>query len=320
MIRSFDLEKAKFDVALPANAPARLAPPPATDAGTWWQVGGATWVQALPRRSVQVKKPEENLFAQIRFLADEPGLASDLSEGWVWAVEETKALASDMVLGIRRQLDASVPALPFRANSLPPPDPQLAWPDGVPGRTGVHWRRRLEESAALASYLGQVEGDASERRDREPARVSGVAGRLIRHVSAIPRTAETRISLSWKSGDNPILSWDQRGNPELLWGVCELTFSELSRKVVTTRLPPEQADRQRRLGSCRHLFAMASAVEAATGGLSVPLQLRYRTACDRSVTANFTIAPGHWGFELPQMVLGARQGQMPEGVSFLFTG
>lgn len=320
MIAGDNLGQALFDVTFEANAAARLAPPPAADARSWWRLGSATWVRALPVQSVQVQKPDETRFTQVRFRANGPGLEADENADWGWAADAVKGLAAELVLGLLRQLDASVPALPARARPLPPDEPQLDWPGDGPGDPEARRRRRIAGSVALADYLGRVAVQTAEGDGPDPGPASGLAGRLIRHLSAIPRPAETRLSLSWNADEDPILSWDQRGNPELLWGASVLSYSDLIRKAVVETLPPEEAEERCRLGAWGHLLAMASGVEAATGGLSVPLRLRYRTVGDRPAIAFFTIAPGQWGFDLARMVLAAGQRQVPDGLYFQILG
>ena len=313
------LSRARFRVTLPANAPARLAPPPEDDGGPWWRIGGATWVRALPKRSVLVQKPDDVRSILVRFRSDGPGLEMDEDAGWVRNSDAVKGLAAELVEGILRQFDASVPALPTIAQPLPPTEPQLDWPDGAPGLPEARRWHRLAGSVALAEYLDRVARDEGGDRPAAAAPTKDVANRLVHHLSAIPRPAEARMSLSWEGDGGPVLSWDQTGNPELLWRARALSWGQRSCNVVVTRLPPEEADGQRRLGVWAHLLAMATAVESATGGVGVPLRLRYRTVGDRPVTATFTISPAQWGFELPRLVQVAGQGQVPGGLRLRIT-
>lgn len=317
MIDGQDLGRALFDVTLEPNAAARLAPPPESGLGNWWKLGGATWIRVLPKQSVQVQKPDEAQLVEVRFRADGPGLEADENADWVWAEDAVKGLAAELILGILRQLDAAVPALPARARSLSPEDPQLDWPRSGVSHPEDRRRRRLARSVSLADYLGRIDQTAGEVAAADPEQSYDLADRLIRHLSAIPRPAEARIFLSWNAPeDDPVLSWEQKGDPELLWGASELSYDELSRNVAAARLPPEEAGIRCRLGACGHLFAMGSAVEAATGGLAVPIRLRYRTVGARPVTATLTVAPSQWGFDIPRMVQAVGQGQIPDGLGF----
>lgn len=319
MIDADALAAARFDVTLAADAAARLTPPPEMDDEIWWQIGDATWLRALPHRSVQIREPGEGQSTTVRFRRDGPGLEADRDADPVWAADAVKGLAAELVEGLLRQLDASVPALPSRAPPLPPAEPQLDWPGGAPGRPEARRRRRLAASAALSDYLGRVgQGEAGTVPAGASAR--DLSERLIRHLSAIPRPAETRLSLSSEAGGGPVLSWTQPGNPELLWGAAEVCWNGMSRSVGVARLPPGQADEKCRLGAWAHLLAMATAVEAATGGVAVPLRLHFGTEGDRPVTATFTILPSHWGFDLPRLVQAAGQGRVPEAFRFCIKG
>jgi hypothetical protein len=311
-----DLRRAMFAVTLPANAPARLAPPSEAGTGTWWQVGEATWVRALPRKSVQVQKLDDTSVAEVCLRADRPGLATDHEQDWVWAEDATKALAAVLLVGIMGHLDASVPALPARAKPTPPDDPQLGWPGGGSGLPDARRRHRLAGSKALSDYLGRVESWAGSGCDPDPHPYGGLAGRLIRHLSAIPRPADMALSLEWDGTNPPVLSWHQKGNPDLLWGASELSFGDLSGLVGTARLSPEDAIERCRLGAWGHLLAMATAVEAATGGLRVPLQLWFCTEGDQPVTAGVTVDSSLWGFEIVRLVRSAAEGYIPETFTF----
>jgi hypothetical protein len=61
---------------------------------------------------------------------------------------------------------------------------------------------------------------------------------------------------------------------------------------------------------------MATAVEAATGGLSVPLQFRFCTEGDQPVTAGVTVDSSLWGFEIVRLVRSAVEGYIPETFTF----
>jgi hypothetical protein len=309
-----DLRRAMFAVTLPANAPARLAPPREANTGTWWQVGEATWVRALPKKSVQVEKPDGTIVAEVCFRGDGPGIATDHEQDWVWAQDATKALAAELLVGIMAHLDSSVPALPARAKPTPADEPQLDWPGGALGLPDARRSQRLAGSKALSDYLGRVDTWTGNERDPDPD--GGLAGRLIRHLSAIPRPADMALSLQWDGANAPLLSWHQKGNPDLLWGASELSFGELSGPVGTARLAPGDAIERRRLGAWGHLLAMATAVEAATGGLSVPLQFRFCTEGDQPVTAGVTVDSSLWGFEIVRLVRSAVEGYIPETFTF----
>jgi hypothetical protein len=317
MIGPNALSHALFDLTLPANARARLAPPPEVDGELWWRIGGSTWVQTLQIKSVQVKKPEEeDRSSQARFRADLPGLEVDEDADWVWASDAVKGLAAELVQGIVLELNASVPALPTRTRTVPPNDPQLEWPASGPGLPKALRQRRLEGLAALVKYLDRVAQDDVER-PATAASAHDLSGRLIHHLSAIPRPTETRLSLSRGGDDHLVLSWEQTGNPDLLWGVSKLTWGEKSRYVRVIGLPADKADERRRLGAWAHLLAMATAVESATGGLAVPLQLRYTTMAGRPLTATITISPAQWGFDLPRLVQVVGREEVPEGPALL---
>lgn len=311
-----DLRRAIFAVTLPANAPARLAPPSGADTGTWWQLGEATWVCALPKKSVQVQKPDGTTVAEVCFRAGGPGLATDQCNDWVWAEDATQALAAELLVGIMGHLDASVPALPARAKPRPQNDTQLDWSGGGSGRPDARRRQMLAGSKALSDYLGRVETRTGNGSDPNPSPDGGLAGRLIRHLSAIPRPADMALSLEWDGADAPVLSWHQKGNTDLLWGASELSFGDLSRVVGTARLSPEDAIKHRRLGAWGHLLAMATAVEAATGGLDFPLQLRFCTEGDLPVMAGVTVDPSLWAFDIARLVRSAEEGHIPETFTF----
>lgn len=310
MTTADDLRCAIFSVTLPANAPARLKLPPEDDADNWWPVGGTTWVRALSGRSVQVKKPSDGTIAEVRFRGDGPGLMADQDEDWVWAADATKALAAELLLGILRHLDASVPALPVRAMPNQQNDPHLNWPGGDAGTPEVRQRRRFAGSKALSEYLGLVEAVISN--DADPAPDNGLAARLIRHLSAIPRPAEVSLSLDLGKSDIPVLSWVQEGDPDLLWGANKISFGDLSGGVATVKLSDQDVFEQRRLAAWAHLLSMATAIEAATGGLDVPLELRFSTKGDQTVTAVFYAEPQLWGFEIVQFVRKLAESEIPQ--------
>ncbi|MCC5973845.1 MAG: hypothetical protein JJT81_07295 [Rubellimicrobium sp.] len=319
MISAEQIRGALFEVRLPANTPARLSASPDGDGGPWWRLGGATWIQALPKRSLRIKQPEGDGFAEVRFRVDRAGLEVDEDADWVWEVDEVKGFAARLLLEILRQLDASVPVLPVRAAPRPPDVPQLDWPGGGPALPEVRRRSRTIGSSALSSYLDQVERYADARTTSDPA--AGLVDRLIRHLSVIPRPAETLLSLSWNDPEEaPVLSWEYRGSPELLWGASEISFGEGFQNVAVAALPPCEREERLRLGAFGQILAMASAFEAATGGLSIPLELNFRTAHHRRMDASFTVTEEAWGFDIPWMVLKAGQGHVPDGLSLRNAG
>lgn len=311
-----DLSLALFDVTLPANAPARLALPSDEEPDAWWRVGDATWLRALPLRSIQVQKPDEIRFTYARFKKDGSGLEVGENADWVRESDAVKGLAAELVEGLVRQLDASVPALPTRARPLPLSEPQLDWPATGTAPPEALRRRRLAGLTALGDYFDLVAPPVKEDSSAIEPNGKLPSGHMLRHLSAIPRPAEARVSLSKDGGDAHVLSWEQSGNPELLWGAAELSWDEKSRSLSVVRLPHEEAERKFRLGSWAHLLAMATAIEAATGGLNLPLRLRYRTGGGRPVTTTFTVAPGQWGFILAELVQGVSLGKVPEGLRF----
>lgn len=316
MTGSDPFARAVLEVILPANAPARLAPPPKDDPDRWWRIGGATWVRALSKQSVQVRTPDKTRVTEARFRTGCPGLVLDEDADWVRASNAVKGLAKELVEGIRYRLDASVPALPALARPIRPVELHLHWPGGGGGTPEMRRAHRLAGSTALTDYLEQAAHEEAGESQPDLVSPQHLASRLVRQLSVIPRPAETRLSLSLNANGEPILSWEQQGNPDLLWAASEVLWQKMSCKVFTAQLSIEQADTRRRLGAGAHLLAMATAVEATTGGVGVPLHLRYHTAADRPVTAAITILPGQWGFDLPVQVQGVTQGVEPAGLSF----
>lgn len=320
MIEADALSQALFDITLPANGAARLAPPTKTGDQNWWRVGAATWVRALPKRSVRVQKPDETTSIKAHFRTTSPGIKFDKDREWARASDAVKGLAADLVEGILRQLDSSVPALPTRARFLPPSESQLDWPVVERGNPEARQRQRLAGSAALSNYFDNVACASFEKNVSSDAPASDLSERFIRHLSAIPRPAEVRLSLARNADHDPVLSWEQTGNPELLWGAAEISWNDRSDAVVVVQLRSEEAEGKIRLGVWAHLLAMATAVEAATGAVAVPLRMRYRTVGDRAVSADFAISPTQWGFDLPRLVQAAMQGQVPEDFHIHTTG
>lgn len=309
MIDDDSLAGIGFDATLPADAPARLALPPDAEGETWWQIGSATWLRALPVKSVLIHKPDQSGSAQARFRSDYPGIAVDEDADWVSGSEALQGLADDLVAGLKRQLAASVPALPTRAAVPPPSELQLEWPDAGASDPVIRRHRRLAGLAALTRYTERAEAELE--MDPDPSG-ENLSTRLLRHLSAIPRPADTRVQLAVQDPGGLLLTWDQTGNPDLLWGTSVVMWDGPSRAVQFSPRLPSETDEKRRLGACAHLLAMATAVEAATGGSAVPLRLGFRTVFGQILTATLTVHPDQWGFDLAHMVQNVRQGQMPE--------
>lgn len=298
-----------FDATLPADAPARLALPLDAEGQTWWQIGSTTWLRALPAKSVLVHKPDQSRSAQARFRSDYPGIAVDEDAEWVSSSSALQGLADDLVDGLKRQLAASVPALPARAAVPPPSESQLDWPDAGAGDTVIRRHRRLAGLAALRTYAQRADAEIEKEPDLWGENMST---HLLRHLSAIPRPADTRVQLAAQEHGGLVLSWDQAGNPDLLWGTSAVSWHGPSRAVQFSPLSPGDAEVERQFGACAHLLAMATAVEAATGGSVVPLRIRYRTLFNRTLTATLTVSPKQWGFDLAQVVLRLSKGYLPE--------
>jgi hypothetical protein len=301
------LSQAAFDIRLPPDAAVRLAPPSDADGETWWQIGEETWLRALPRKSVMLDNPDETRVAQASFRSDYPRLAVDEDADWINAPDALNALADDLVAGLKRRLAASVPVLPTRAPVHPPSELHLDWPARGPGDPVVRRQRRLAELAALTGYAGRM---AETDRKSDPS-VEDLRARLLRHVSAVPRPAEARLRLAPEGHGGLALTWDQAGNPDLLWGAAAISWHDPSRAVRYTPLSPGDAGEKRRLGASAQLLAMATAVEAATGGCAVPLRLGFRTAFDRTLTATLRISPEQWGFDLATMVHRLKHAHVP---------
>lgn len=309
MIDEESLAGIGFDATLPADTPARLALPPDAEGQTWWQIGSTTWLRALPANSVLVHKPDQSESAQAKFRSDYPGIAVDVDADWVSGSMALQGLADDLVAGLKRQLAASVPALPARAAVPPPSEVQLDWPDGAPGDPMIRRHRRLAGLDALTSYLERADTELEEDPDLLGENLST---RLLRHLSAIPRPTDTRVQLAAQEHGGLVLSWDQVGNPDLLWGTSAVSWHGPSRAVQFSPLPPGDAEEERRFGACAHLLAMATAVESATGGCSMPMRLCYRSVFDRTITAMITISSEQWGFNLAIAVHELSKGQLPE--------
>jgi len=310
MIDEESLAGIGFDATLPADAPARLALPPDAEGQTWWQIGSTTWLRALPVKSVLIHKPDQSQSAQASFRSDYPGIAVDEDAEWVSGSEALQGLADDLVAGLKRQLAASVPALPTRAAVPLPSELQLDWPDAVAGDPVIRRHRRLAGLEALTSYTERA--DAELEKDADPGS-EDLSARLLRHLSAIPRPAYAKLQLAVQENGGLALTWDQAGNPDLLWGTSVILWAAPSRTVQFSPLLPSEADEKRRLGACAHLLAMATAVEAATGGCAVPLRLGFRTVFERSLTATLTMHPDQWGFVLARVVHRLPKGHLPEG-------
>lgn len=298
-----------FDATLPADAPARLALPPDAEGQTWWQIGSTTWLRALPAKSVLIHKPDQSRSAQARFRSDYPGITVDEDADWVSGSPALQGLADDLVAGLKRQLAASVPVLPTRAAVLPPSGLQLDWPHAGDGDPVIRRHRRLAGLEALTSYTQRA--DAEFETDPDPG-PEDLSARLLRHLSAIPRPAKAQVQLTAQDHGGLVLSWDQVGNPDLLWGTSALAWHEPSRSVQFFPLSPGDAEEERQLGACAHLLAMATAVETATGGCSMPMRLCYRSVFDRTITAMITISSEQWGFDLPIAVHELSKGQLPK--------
>lgn len=310
MIDEGSILRIGFDETLPADAPARLALPPDAEGQTWWQIGSTTWLRALPVKSVLIYKPDQSESAQARFRSDYPGIAVDVDADWVSGSTALQGLADDLVAGLRRQFAASVPALPTRAAVPPPSELQLDWPDAGAGDPVIRRHRRLAGLEALTSYTERA--DAEFEKDPDPGG-EDLSARLLRHLSAIPRPADTRVQLAAQDPGGLLLTWDQSGNPDLLWGTSVVIWDGPSRAVQFSPLSPGDAEEGRQFGACAHLLAMATAVEAATGGCSVPLRLGFRTMSERTLTAMLTVLPEQWGFDLARVVHRLPKGQLPEG-------
>lgn len=309
MIDEESLAGIGFDATLPADAPARLALPPDAEGQTWWQIGSATWLRALPVKSVLIHKPDQNQSAQARFRSDYPGIAVDVDADWVSGSEALQWLADDLVAGLKRQIAASVPALPTRAAVPPPSELQLEWPDAGAGDPVIRRHRRLAGLAALTKYTERAEAELET--DPDPSG-ENLSARLLRHLSAIPRPADTRVQLAVQDAGGLVLMWDQIGNPDLLWGTSAVSWHGPSRAVQFSPLSPGDAEVERQFGACAHLLAMATAVEAATGGSAVPLSIRYRTVFGRTLAATLTVSPEQWGFDLARVVHRLSKGHLPE--------
>lgn len=298
-----------FDATLPADAPARLALPPDAEGQTWWQIGSTTWLRALPAKSVLVHKPDQSRSAQARFRSDYPGITVDEDADWVSGSPALQGLADDLVAGLKRQLAASVPPLPTRSAVLPPSELQLDWPDTGAGDPVISRHRRLAGLEALTSYTERADAELEADPDLGDKDLSA---RLLRHLSAIPRPAEARVQLAAQDHGALVLSWDQVGNPDLLWGTSALSWHEPSRSVQLSPLSPGDAEEGRKFGACAHLLAMATAVEGATGGCSVPMRLCYRSVFERTITAMLTISSEQWAFYIAVAVHELSKGQLPK--------
>ena len=309
MIEEESLAGRGFGATWPADAPARLALPPDAEGQTWWQIGRATWMRALPAKSVWIHKPDQSDSAQARFRSDYPGVAVDEEAEWVIGSSALQGLADDLLAGLKRQLAASVPALPARAAVPPPSELQLDWPDAGAGDPMIRRHRRLAGLAALRTYAQRADAEIEKEPDLSGENLST---HLLRHLSAMPRPADTRVQLAAQEHGGLVLSWDQVGNPDLLWGTSAVSWHGPSRTVQFSPLSPGDAEEERQLGACAHLLAMATAVEAATGGSAVPLRIRYRTVFDRTLTATLTVSPEQWGFDLARVVHRLSKGHLPE--------
>jgi hypothetical protein len=309
MIDEESLAGIGFDATLPADTPARLALPPDAEGQTWWKIGSTTWLRALPAKSVLVHKPDQSRSVEARFRSDYPGIAVDEDAEWVSGSLALQGLADDLVAGLKRQLAASVPLLPTRSAVLPPSELQLVWPDTGAGDPVIRRHRRLAGLEALTSYTERA--DAELETDPDP-KGEDLSARLLRHLSAIPRPAEARVHLAAQDRGALVLSWDQVGNPDLLWGNSALSWHEPSRSVQLSPLSPGDAEEDRKFGACAHLLAMATAVEGAMGGCSVPMQLCYRSVFDHTITAMLTISSEQWAFYLAVAVHELSKGHLPE--------
>lgn len=313
MIDEESIPNIGFDETFLANAPVRLALPPSVKGETWWQIKRSTWVRALPGKSIVIQNPGTGRLTQARFRSDLPGIAIDEDADWVRASDELQVLADELVAGLKWQLAASVPALPTRAAVTPLSDLQLDWPDGVDGDFVTRRRRRLSGMADLTKYTGRA---AAEMETDIDLSGESLSARLLRHLSAIPRPADARVQLVVKEHKGLVLSWEHVGNPDILWGTIGVEWHGLSRTVHFPPPSPGDATEKRRLGVCVQLLAMATAVEAATGGSAIPLVLLYRATFDHTLEAMLTIKPEQWGFDLPQFVDQITQGQVPSNLSF----
>lgn len=305
------LSEAGFDVKLPANAVARLVPPRSADGETWWKVGTATWLRALPRKSVSIQQPEGSAVAWAGFRADVPGLEVDGDAAWVNDSDALIKLADDLVDGLVSQIRASVPTLPARMPGGRSSELQLDWPTGGPAFPEARRGLRMARSRELAGYIARI--DAETAQAATPSTPESIAAtQLLDHLSAIPRPTDTRVSLSLHEEGGLVLSWEQKGNPDLLWNAATLSWNAVSRRVEVVPRSAESAEERRRLGAFAQLLAMATAVEAATGGCSVPLRLRFSTVHSQTLLATMTVLPTEWGYDLPRLVRMVAEGDVPD--------
>lgn len=309
MIEEESLAGIEFEAILPADAPARLALPAEAEGQNWWQIGSTTWLRALPAKSVLVHKPDQSRSVEARFRSDYPGITVEEDAEWVSDSPALQGLADDLVAGLKRQLAASVPALPTRATFPPQSELQLDWPDAGAADPVIRRHRRLAGLDALTSYTERAYAEFEKDPDH---RDEDLTTCLLRHLSAIPKPAEVRVQLAAQDHGALVLSWDQVGNPDLLWGTSAVSWHGPSRTVQFAPLPPGDAEEERRFGACAHLLAMATAVDSATGGCSMPMRLCYRSVFDRTITAMLTISSKQWGFYLAIAVHELSKGQLPE--------
>lgn len=310
-----DLVGAGFDVTLSADAPARLVRPPIGDGETWWKVGDATWLRALPSKSALIQQPKGTAFASASFRADRPGLDVDSDADWVKESDALINLGDALVDGLVGQLQASVPTLPVRMPGRRLSELLLDWDAGSPAIPEARRGLRLAQSKRLAGYVAEVDAETGQAIALSAPEAT-VAACLLDHLSTIPRPANTRVYLSPDEEGGLVLSWEQKGNPDLLWNAATLSWNAVSRRVEVVRRSADDAQERRRLAAFAQLLAMATAVEAATGGSSFPLSLHFSTVSDRTLKAMLTISPAQWGFDLPQLVHRITQGQNPDDLSF----
>lgn len=307
------LQNALFDVQLSANAPVRLVSPPTKKDETWWKLGDGNWVKSISHRIVLIENPESGEVVEATFKKKTAGIKLQKNVVWAKSSDEVQELASFLLGELSEAIKRAMSRVPMRARIRKSSENWLQWQNHTSKTFEGRRSCRAAHSLALAKYFSR---DAEKIDFGKPEVGNGLDAQLLRHLSAIPRPSDVHLRLFLNDDGIHELSWKQNGTPELIWGAADISWNNERLGAEVTSRPLEEMENKLRGGAFKHLLAMATAVEAATGGIPVPVRLAYRSDCDQPVSAALTIAPDQWGFLLPSWVKMSEGGHTPE--EFLF--
>jgi hypothetical protein len=315
---SFDLlTETQFELELPANAPARIEQPVLREYENWWKIGTSTWIEALPQKSMRAVHQDSGDLAEIRFCADKPSLEILTGGDWAIGSDAWQGLAAQLLGGVVDRVDASVPSIPVRRSRLRGSEKTLAWPSSGDPTVASRRQIRTARSKSLETYFevsGNPEVDVED--GDQTAQASRLRRALQQYLSTPPRPAAMRLSLTATPGAMPELACAHGGRPTLLWGADRAMWNP-DRGLITTRTRDiEAANLRRNLGASAQLLALATAVEAATGGIECSMRFVYTVQVTKAQrwVAELTVLPDQWGYDMAQWVRMVLDGICPEGV------